>query len=169
MHRTRHPKHSRMRRLAQLSLLAFATLAVACRPSPAPQSEAQPDPAHGDHAATAVPHVYFIEPVDGATVKSPVHFRFGIEHFEIAPVPTGTVEVVRHGVGHHHLGVNTECLPPGIVIPQASPWIHFGDGKTEIDMQMPPGRHTFALQLGDDEHRTLEGLCATITITVEEG
>ena len=33
---------------------------------------------------------------------------------------------------------------------------------------MPPGEHTFAVQLGDDEHRTIEGLCSTITVTVEE-
>ena len=112
--------------------------------------------------------VFFIEPQDGATVKSPVHLRFGIENFEVAPVPQGIVETVRPGIGHHHVGVDTDCLPPGSEIPKAAPWVHFGDGKNEIDMQLPPGSHRLALQIGDDKHMTIEGLCATITVNVAE-
>jgi hypothetical protein len=34
-------------------------------------------------------------------------------------------------------------------------------------MQLPPGQHKLTLQLGDDLHRTSEGLCQTITVNVE--
>ena len=71
-------------------------------------------------------------------------------------------------MGHHHLGVDTDCLPAGEVIPKASPWVHFGDAKTVIDMQLSPGPHKFALQLGDDQHRTLPGLCQVITVNVAQ-
>jgi len=54
------------------------------------------------------------------------------------------------------------------VIPKAAPWVHFGDGKNEIDMQLPPGKHTLVLQIGDDKHTTLPGLCSTITVTVSQ-
>jgi hypothetical protein len=64
--------------------------------------------------------------------------------------------------------VDTDCLPAGTEIPKASPWVHFGDGKNEIDMQLPPGTHRLALQIGDDKHMTIEGLCSTITVNVAE-
>jgi hypothetical protein len=113
------------------------------------------------------PRVFFVEPQDGATVKSPVRLRFDVANYQIAPVPTGTVETVRPGIGHHHVGVDTDCLPPGTEIPKAAPWVHFGDGKNEIEMQLPPGSHKLALQIGDDKHMTIEGLCQTITVNVE--
>jgi hypothetical protein len=71
-------------------------------------------------------------------------------------------------MGHHHVGVDTDCLPPGMEIPMASPWVHFGKANTTIDMQLPPGSHRLTLQLGDDLHRTIEGLCTTITVNVAE-
>jgi hypothetical protein len=114
------------------------------------------------------PRVYFVQPADGATVTSPVRLEFGAEDFQIAAVPPGTLTETRPALGHHHLGLDTECLPPGAEIPKAAPWIHFGDGKNVIDMQLPPGRHTLTLQIGDDLHRTIEGLCSTVTVTVTE-
>jgi hypothetical protein len=111
--------------------------------------------------------VFFVEPKNGATVTSPVHLKFGVQNLEISPVPQGTVTKARPGIGHHHVGVDTNCLPPGTEIPKASPWVHFGDGKAEIDMQLPPGRHKLALEIGDDQHKTLPGMCATITLNVK--
>ncbi len=121
--------------------------------------------------ATPARRVFFVEPQDGATVKSPVKARFGLEGYELAPVPKDpiTPEQVRPGMGHHHLGVDMDCLPPGTEIVKGTPsWIHFGTGATEIDVQLEPGPHKLTLQLGDDLHRTLEGFCQTINITVQK-
>ena len=117
------------------------------------------------------PHVYFMSPEDGGTYPAgtPVAFEFGMANYELGAVPENVV-TVRDGVGHHHLGVNTDCLAAGEVIPQGDDsWVHFGSGNTTIDMQLEPGEHSFVLQLGDDEHRTqaADGLCASVTITVE--
>jgi hypothetical protein len=109
-----------------------------------------------------------MQPAEGASVKSPVTFNFGSEQFTIAAVPPGEVKEVRPATGHFHLGVDTDCLPAGTVIPKANPWIHFGDGKNTIEMQLTPGRHTFAVQAGDDLHTTTAGLCETISVTVTE-
>ena len=111
--------------------------------------------------------VMFMAPQDGSTVPSPVHIMFGSEHFEIAAVPQGTVETARPGMGHYHVAVDSTCLPTGEVIPKAAPWTHFGDGKNMIDMQLLPGKHTLTVQIGDDMHRTIEGLCKTISVTVQ--
>lgn len=154
-----------------VGLLATVALAGACSSEPAapPASSESPAPAAAPASpppAAGAPRVFFIEPQDGATVKSPVHLVFGIENFEIAPVPAGTVETARPNIGHHHVGVDTDCLPPGTEIPRASPWVHFGKGDNMIDMQLPPGPHRLALEIGDDKHTTIAGLCTTISITV---
>ena len=112
------------------------------------------------------PRVFFASPADGATVSSPIQFEFGSEGFSLLPVPE-EVEQPRFAAGHYHIGFNTECLAVGEVIPQSDPWVHFGDGSATFETLMPPGEHTFAVQVGDDEHRTLEGLCSRITVTVE--
>src|SRR5688572_11863631 len=145
---------------------------AACGSEPPASDSAAPGTAAPETAAsssaTAGPRVFFVEPQNGATVKSPVRLAFGIENFQIAPVPAGTVETARPGAGHHHVGVDTDCLPAGTVIPMAAPWVHFGKGNTEIDMQLTPGPHKLALQIGDDTHTTIEGLCSTIEVTVAE-
>jgi len=164
------------RHLPQLALLAGLATTAACggsEPAPAETSTpaaSAPAPAApaASPAAASGPRVFFVEPQDGANVKSPVHLRFGSDNYEIAAVPPGTVETVRPGMGHHHVAIDTECLPPGTVIPKAAPWVHFGDGKNEIEMQMPAGTHKLTLQLGDDKHTTIEGLCQTITVNVSE-
>ena len=138
--------------IATVGLVAATILMAAC----------------GSAQAPASPRVFFVQPQDGATVKSPVKLEFGIADYQIAAVPAGTVSEARPGMGHHHVGVDTDCLPVGAEIPKASPWVHFGTGNTPIDMQLPPGQHKLALQLGNDMHRTIEGLCTTITVNVVE-
>jgi hypothetical protein len=124
----------------------------------------------GGSASTAKrARVFFIEPKNGATVSSPVHLKFGAQNFQIAAVPPGDITKARPGVGHYHVGIDQGCLAPRKVIVKGTPsWVHFGDGKDEIDMQLPPGRHKLALQIGDDLHKTLPGLCSTITVNVSK-
>ena len=140
--------------------LALATLAAAAfygTSSPASVS------------AQGKPRIFFVEPKNGASVKSPVHLKFGIENYKIAAVPDGTVTTARPGVGHFHVGIDTGCLKPGETIVKGTPsWIHFGKGDAEIDMQLTPGKHRLALQLGDDLHNTVKGLCSTITVNVTQ-
>jgi hypothetical protein len=136
---------------AQLALCVAALLAAGCGGAEAPPG----------------PRVFFVQPEDGAMVKSPVKLEFGIENYQLAAVPPDAKEP-RAGMGHHHVGVDTDCLPPGTVIPMASPWVHFGKANTNIDMQLTPGPHRLTLQLGNDLHETIAGLCTTINVTVVE-
>ena len=104
----------------------------------------------------------------GATVTSPVRLEFGAQDFRIAAVPAEAVTETRPDLGHHHIGIDTECLPAGAEIPRAAPWVHFGDGKNVIEAQLTPGPHRLAVQAGDDMHRTLPGMCEVINVTVQE-
>jgi hypothetical protein len=113
--------------------------------------------------------VFFVEPKNGATVTSPVHMKFGVTGIQISPVPPGDLTTTRPGVAHYHVGIDQTCLPPGKTIVKGTPsWVHFGDGKSEFDSQLTPGKHKLALQLGDDLHNTLPGACAVITVNVKK-
>jgi hypothetical protein len=160
------------------AVLAGVTLSFAACQSQSPQQSENQTPAASAPAADASHEghtggrVYFVEPKDGATLssKAPVKFVFGSDNYTIAAVPPGEIkpEQVRPNMGHFHLGVDKDCLPAGETIVKGTPdWIHFGDGKNEIEMQLKPGKHTFAVEVGDDLHRAVEGLCQTITVTVE--
>ena len=129
-----------------------------------PTAEASMDTTEDRSSMT--PSVSFVTPADGATVSSPVAMEFMASNLNISPVPD-EVETPREGIGHHHVAINTECLPVGEEIPRADPWVHFGDGSNIYETLLPAGQHTLTLQIGDDEHRTQEGLCTTISITVE--
>lgn len=139
---------------------AFALSATGCSTKEADA------PAHsGTHG-----RVFFQQPKNGDTIKPMSTIIFANEGVTIAAVPPGelTPAQVRPGMTHYHLGVDTDCLPAGQVIPKADPWIHFGTGKNEIEMQLKPGQHKLVLQSGDDMHRAIEGLCEVITVTVAE-
>jgi hypothetical protein len=166
---TRVAEPSNLRRAGQSLLVASVVFSGACGGgTEAPPATPPAETAAAAPTASASPRVMFLEPQDGATVKSPVHLRFGLENYQIGVVPPGEITTVRPGMGHHHVGIDTDCLPPGTVIEKANPWVHFGDGKAEIDMQLPPGKHKLTLQLGDDKHTTITGLCQSITVNVAE-
>jgi hypothetical protein len=162
-----------MRVFVTLMIASSMALVAACKGNPPaseqPAASAAPAAAAESHEGhTAGAKVFFVKPLNGESVKSPVQFEFGSGNFQISPVPAGEVTSARPGMGHYHLGVDTDCLPVGTVIPKADPWIHFGTGSNMIEYPMKPGMHKAVLQAGDDQHRTLEGLCETITINVTE-
>ncbi len=129
---------------------------------------------HGDHGddhkdmgETMKPpegaKVMFVEPADGATVKSPVMVKMGVEGMKVQPAGELT-----EGTGHHHIIVDSEPVPFGTAVPADETHIHFGKGQTETELELEPGEHTLMLQFADGAHRSYgEPLSAKITITVE--
>lgn len=141
-----------------LSILILAVVACAAASSTRAQTPKK----------KAKVRVMFVEPKNGATVTSPVHLKFGSEGIDISPVPAGEVKTARPGMAHYHVGLEQACLPAGNTIVKGTPsWVHFGDGKSEFDTQLTPGKHKLALQLGDDLHNTMPGACAVITVNVK--
>jgi hypothetical protein len=96
--------------------------------------------------------LYFITPRDGQRVKSPFWVSFGLRHMGVAPAGVRTPNT-----GHHHVLVDvTEPLDPNAPIPQDKKHLHFGAGQTEAQIDLPPGRHTLQLVLGDADHIPLD-------------
>ena len=113
-----------------------AAPAVEQAPAPLPRSQA-PEGAR----------VFFVSPADGATVSNPVKIVFGIEGMSVAPAGDDTPHS-----GHHHIIIDAELPDLGMPIPANDNYVHFGDGRTETELNLEPGEHTLQMLLGDHMH-----------------
>jgi hypothetical protein len=93
-------------------------------------------------------HAYIIWPTDGAVIPSGKFWlRMGLSGAGIAPAG-----IDRPNTGHHHVIVDSDLPPSGEPIPTDKKNLHFGAGQTEARIELPPGRHTIQLVLGDADH-----------------
>ena len=92
--------------------------------------------------------VFFVNLSDGESVTSPVTVQFGINGMSI--VPAGINKPMS---GHHHLLINLENLPDMTKpIPADKNHLHFGKGQTETIIELPKGKHSLQLLLGNYMH-----------------
>ena len=92
--------------------------------------------------------LYFISPIDGASVRGSFDVRFGLKNMGVThagdPYPNS---------GHHHLLIDVDQpLDVKEPIPRDKNHLHFGAGETETRIELPPGDHTLQLVLGDAKH-----------------
>ena len=109
--------------------------------------------------------VFIVSPQDGATIKGPVTVQFGIKGMELAPAGTD-----KPNTGHHHLLIDVDNLPAmDKPIPADDHFKHFGKAQTQATLELPPGKHTLQLLLGDGKHVPHQHalMSKKITITVE--
>jgi len=108
---------------------------------------------------------YIISPADGAEVNSPVLVQFGLTNMGVAPAG-----VQKPATGHHHLLIDLDKLPDfDAPMPSDEHHRHFGGGQTEVKLELPPGKHSLQLLLGDYSHTPHNPpvLSKKITITVK--
>jgi hypothetical protein len=111
---------------------------------------------------TRAASVFFVEPVDGAIVKSPFNIKFGIIGMKVRPAGDMT-----RGTGHHHLLINKGVIPIGRAIPMDSSHLHFGKGQVEASIFLPPGTYRLTMQFGNGVHQSYGSkLSKTISVTV---
>lgn len=114
-------------------------------------------------AAPEGARVYFIAPLDGEILDSPVTVRFGLVGMGIAPAG-----VQMQDTGHHHLLIDTGLPPLDAPMPADAHHLHFGKGQTEATIELAAGRHQLQLLLGDYLHVSHDPpiVSGRITITV---
>ena len=135
------------RRIQLFLVLTFCGLAVAS----------------GETARPLNAFVYIISPKDGDTVTSPFRVQFGLSGMGVAPAG-----VDAPNTGHHHLLIDAnESLDPNEPIPQDKKHLHFGAGQTEALIELPPGKHTLQLVLGDWSHYLFRASLLSDVITVD--
>ena len=114
--------------------------------------QAAPAPAGGAATSPRLPaphdaYVYIGWPLDGATVGTKFKVWFGTRNFGIAPAGVTT-----KNTGHHHLLIDVPLPPLDQPIPNDRNHLHFGLGQTETMVELPPGKHTLQLLVGDADH-----------------
>jgi hypothetical protein len=114
--------------------------------------------------APADAYLYFVWPQDGTAIKGAFWARFGLRNMGVTQAGSNA-----SNAGHHHLLVDVnEPLQPNEPIPQDKAHLHFGAGQTEARIELPPGKHTLQLVLGDAKHFPFNPpvVSKKITITV---
>lgn len=116
-------------------------------------------------AQTAAPpdaQVYIIYPYDGQRIRGAFPVRFGLRNMGVTHAGDATPNM-----GHHHLLVDVdEEIDPTEPIATDRQHLHFGAGQTETRLDLPPGRHTLQLVLGDAEHKPFKPILVSKKITV---
>jgi hypothetical protein len=115
--------------------------------------------------APADAFLYIIWPPDGTTVKGAFWCRFGLRNMGVTQAGSNAANS-----GHHHLLIDVnDALDPNEPIPQDKNHLHFGAGQTEARIELPPGKHTLQLVLGDAKHTPFNPsvISKKITITVK--
>ena len=108
--------------------------------------------AGGPAASTDAPanaYCYIGWPSDGAVLPAGKPFRvwFGLRNMGVAPKG-----VAVKNTGHHHLLIDADPPAAGEQIPSDRNHLHFGAGETETMLELPPGKHTLQLVMGDENH-----------------
>jgi hypothetical protein len=137
-------------RIARLALLSVALVLL----SNAAYAQGKPS------AKDAV--LYFVWPQNGTTIKGAFWARFGLRNMGV----THAGDSFKNS-GHHHLLIDVnEPLNPKEPIPSDKSHLHFGAGQTEARIELPPGKHTLQLVLGDADHYPFDPPLVSEKITV---
>lgn len=112
-------------------------------------------------AAPEGAQVWFITPLDGSSVTSPVNVEFGSANVAIVPAGENTP-----ASGHHHLIINNALPEASAPIPKDGNHRHFGDGSTSTMLELSPGRYRLTLLLGDYLHIPHDPPIASETIDI---
>jgi hypothetical protein len=126
-----------------IKFIAAAALAVLAGLASTGTALAGPTPAPKDAYA------YIGYPNNGQVVPANKPFRvwFGLRFMGVAPKG-----VKYPNTGHHHLLIDTDLPPMDQEIPSDRQHLHFGAGETETMIELPPGKHTLQLLMGDENH-----------------
>jgi hypothetical protein len=137
-------------RIARLALLSVALVLISNF------AHAQGKPAPKDAV------LYFVWPQNGTTIKGAFWARFGLRNMGV----THAGDSFKNS-GHHHLLIDVnEPLNPKEPIPSDKAHLHFGAGQTEARIELPPGKHTLQLVLGDADHYPFDPPLVSEKITV---
>jgi len=60
--------------------------------------------------------------------------------------------VEKEKTGHHHLLIDTGLPAQDEAVPADENHRHFGGGQTQTTVELPPGKHTLQLIMGDHNH-----------------
>ena len=148
MRRTLTPGVLDIRRGTKASLLTLCTASCAALSlmlgiaftSESARAEQTPSPPGAEE--------YIIWPSDGTVIHGgKLWVRMGLRNMGVCPKG-----VAVPNTGHHHLLIDMDLPALDQEIPSDRNHLHFGAGETDARIELPPGKHTLQLILGDQNH-----------------
>jgi hypothetical protein len=119
---------------------AFSLLLGVALTSESARAEQTPSPPGAEE--------YIIWPSDGTVIHGgKLWVRMGLRNMGVCPKG-----VAVPNTGHHHLLIDTDLPALDQEIPSDRNHLHFGAGETDARVELPPGKHTLQLILGDQNH-----------------
>ena len=107
--------------------------------------------------------VAFTSPKDGATVATKFTAKFSVTGMKLEKAGA-----VKAGTGHHHLIIDGPATPAGQIVEKDLTHLHFGNGQSEAELTLTPGKHTLTLQFADGAHASYgPQMSQTITVNVK--
>lgn len=126
-----------MHRRSILGALASLAVFIPARSQSAARTPAPPNA-----------EAFIIWPPDGAVLSGgKLWVRMGLRNMGVCPKG-----VNMPNVGHHHLIIDTELPPFDQEIPSDRQHLHYGAGETDARIELPPGKHSLQLLMGDYNH-----------------
>jgi hypothetical protein len=120
----------------------------------------------GSVYAAKTEYVEFVNPKDGATVKSPFTAEMKVVGKKLNIAGENPDDKT---LGHHHIIVDGGPTPKGVAIPADATHLHFGKAQMKTELSLPPGDHKLTLQFADGAHRSYgEEMSKTITVHVTQ-
>ena len=98
-------------------------------------------------AAPADARVYFVDLQNRSVLLQKTTIHFGLANMGVAPAG-----IEKPNTGHHHLLIDAKLPPLDQPIPNDFNHLHFGAGQSEATVDLPLGKHTLQLLLGDANH-----------------
>jgi hypothetical protein len=138
-----------MSKFVPVAMLLFASALVCVDAALAADASAPAVEASGPTPAPKNAYLYIGYPNNNQVLPAgkPIKVWFGLRNMGVAPK-----DVKFPNTGHHHLLVDTDLPPLDKAIPNDRNHLHFGAGETETTIELPPGKHTLQLLMGDDKH-----------------
>ena len=155
---------SRVAMVVAAALLLLPGAALAQDQNPQNQQTQQVQDQKSRAKAPDGARAYIMWPNNGAVISGgKLWVRMGLQNMGVAPAG-----IRKDDTGHHHLLIDTDLAAFDEPIPNNKQSLHFGGGQTEVRLELPPGRHTLQMVLGDADHVPFDPpvMSPKITITV---
>lgn len=148
------------------TLTSLALLTALVMPLQSVYATSQPTPTNQQNSPDT-PIASFANLKNNAEVQSPFRVAFAVKGMKVVPAGTST----KPGTGHFHLLIDTKLTEAQqkMPIPNDATHLHFGNGQSEVTLNLPKGKHTLQIVMGDGVHKLHNPpvMSEIITVTVK--
>lgn len=133
------------------TLPALALLTAILTPLQSLHASSQPEATAPTQDQFSSATTFFKDLKNNAHVTNPFKVEFVLNGMKIAPAGTST----KPGTGHFHLLIDTKLTEnqKAMPLPTDAQHLDFPGGQSQVDLNLPNGKHTLQIVMGDGRHK----------------